>query len=157
MSIKGAKVMTLDQFIAKYKIASHTFPLQVLKFQVEVAKDLKRVFRESFFLGRFNSAGEAAWKPRVHRRPHPLLIETSSMANSITYSTPTSMLSGKGRIRIFTDPTKYGNSKRNKNKLCYAGIHNAGGGKMPQRQFIGKTSKLESILNKNNHILFEFL
>ena len=147
------KSITPKQLAQTWAAASSRFEVNLLNFEILAGKAAKKVFVTSFDLKRFNSSGEAAWVPRKDRRKHPLLKETGTLRDSITWGLYKSNTTGKRGVNIYTDPSVFKFSKRQYNRvICYAAIHNMGGrasgatGKsafIAKRQFMGYSTVLD--------------
>lgn len=123
----------------------------------------KKIFRDSFYLRRFNSAGTVAWKSREDKKPHPLLNETGSLKESIVWR----RASGTGNKRsviVYTNPLAFKGEKRNKRGICYAAIHNEGGkiakpgspaSYIRQRQFIGYSTTVADKISSYSIRIFD--
>lgn len=156
--------ITPKDFALQWMTLPNKFEVNVLNFESLIGDAAVDVFKESFNLKRFNSAGEMSWPSRNDKQPHPLLYETGALKSSIKVK----KRSPKHKVVIYTDgsefiasnrnssdPHKYG-ARSNKNRnyaFVYAAIHNLGGrgakarGKaafIKQRQFMGHSTVLEN-------------
>ena len=90
--------------IAQWRTLPNTFEVNVWNFETKAGSMATNIFKNSFFLMRFNSSGSTPWAPRKDRKTHPLLRETGSMYNSIKWKRQNSNgKAGKG-VTIYTDP-----------------------------------------------------
>ena len=130
------------------------------KFEGNAAK---KIFRDSFYLRRFNSAGTFSWQSRRNHKPHPILEETGALKHSIIWER---FHSNKNRgVKLFTDPDmfKFSNRQYGRN-FCYAAIHNEGGkiakpgspaSYIRQRQFIGYSTTVADKISSYSIRIFD--
>lgn len=158
----AGKTISPKQLAAQWRTLPNRFEVNVLNFEVLAGRAAVAVFRESFYLQRFNTSGAASWPARKDYRRHPLLRETNSLARSIV-STRFSMNRTRG-VMIYTSHFSFANSRRNKTGMCYAAIHNEGGkiaapgsnaSYIQQRQFMGHSSVLDSKLEEISIRIFD--
>lgn len=120
----------------RLKSAAGTFPRLVGGMAVDH-------YRESFQMGRFNDHISQAWTPRKpnsqRNQGRALLVDTGNLRDSIEV-----LYMNRNSVRV-------GSTE------AYASIHNYGlmgkawgkhAFKMPQRQFIGRSAKLEKRISK---------
>lgn len=96
--------------------------------------------KKSFDLKKIPGTGRY-WRNRKRDYPHPILNETGTLKESITYS----LLEGSG-LQIYTDETKFPVGRRKSGSKSYAAFHNAPDDTYPpniQRQFIGDSPLIE--------------
>ena len=175
------KQITPKQLAQQWLRLPNKFEVNIFNFETLIGNAAKQVFKDSFYLRRFNSAGTFAWQPRKEsyywshkflqasvkkkRKPktHPLLEETGTLKHSIVWDR---VSSGKQRgVHIFTDPDMFKFSKRQYGRnFCYAAIHNEGGAKVgatqgaafiPQRQFIGYSTVIADRLSSLSIRIFD--
>lgn len=141
----AGKVITPRQLAQQWLRLPNKFEVNVFNFETLIGNAAKKIFRDSFYLRRFNSAGTVAWKSREDKKPHPLLNETGSLKESIVWRRA-SDTGNKRSVIVYTNPLAFKGEKRNKRGICYAAIHNKGGeiaipgspaSYIRQRQFIG--------------------
>lgn len=149
--------------VSQWQAAGSKFEVNIFNFTTLAGEAATDVFDQSFYLHRFNSAGEAAWPARKRKgNGHALLEETGSLRQSIKWS----MLQegvGNYTAKVYTDPREFIGELRNREGKCYAAIHNEGGGVakpgspasyIPQRQFIGHSTVLnDKLALYSRHIL----
>lgn len=149
----------LGQIATQWRNAAHDFQVNVWNFEVEAARIAKAHFKESFAKKAFDGHGWPRRSPNYHAS-HPLLRETGSLYRSIV----SVHQRGKG-AKVWTDPSKFGNTKRHRG-FCFAAVHNEGlpfkafGRKpmnMPKRQFIGNSKPLEAKIKRIIPMIFKHL
>lgn len=160
-----AKKITPGQLVAQWSMLKHVFDVNAWNFEVEASKAAVETFRFSFNRRGFNSRGEGKWPPRKHPKPHPVLNETGTLKNSITWKVDGRWSGAGGRhlsAHAYTDPKKFGSAARHKG-FCYAAVHNSPEGSgfrtgnatnIAQRQFIGHSTVLDERLEKLTHLIF---
>ena len=136
---------------------------QWFNFETLVGNAAKKIFRDSFYLRRFNSAGTFSWQSRRNHKPHPILEETGALKHSIIWER---FHSNKNRgVKLFTDPDmfKFSNRQYGRN-FCYAAIHNEGGkiakpgspaSYIRQRQFIGYSTTVADKISSYSIRIFD--
>ena len=162
MAIKGGGiVITPARFVAQWQHIPHKFSLNLWNFEVEAGKAVQSVFQKSFDIKKFNSSGSTGWAPRSskNRKAHPLMVETGSLKNSITWKR-TKDEDGSRAVLVYTDPNGFMNTKRHQG-FCYAAVHNGPQrfrtGRvrhMPRRQFMGYSSEAKDELIKLKKVIF---
>jgi hypothetical protein len=125
--------------------------VNVFNFETMMGNAAKKIFRDSFYLRRFNNASTTAWQSRSpkSKATHALMYETGNLKESIVWR----HISGSGDKRgvsIYTDPLAFKHSERQRGRnFCYAAVHNDSSGSHTygntgvasiQRQFIGYSS-----------------
>ena len=86
-----------------------------------------RHYKSAFAIGgKRTDLSKNGWKPRKDKLSHPILNKSGRMYNSIT-----------------TMQTLFGFQVRT-NGIVYAGFHNRGTDRLPQREFLGKSQDLKS-------------
>lgn len=161
MAIKSRGVpISPQQMMNQWRHIPHIFQVNVRNFEARVGMVAQEVFQGSFDLKRLNSTGSTPWRARKDTKPHPILNETSSLKNSITWRHVSS--SKIGGVQIYTDPKGFKNTARHRG-FCYAAIHNAPsgtytygkhGGPSIQRQYIGHSSVLKDKIKELSYIIF---
>lgn len=155
--------ITPKQMAQQWQRLPNKFEVNVLNFAVNVGIKAQEVFRQSFYLNRFNSASSPAWPSRTDRRSHPLLRETGALYDSIVWKQQ--KVAGSRVVRVYTDPKTFSRSNRQYGrKFCYAAIHNEGGeaagatgfaARIRQRQYIGYSTVLADELLSASAYIFE--
>lgn len=159
----AGKVITPKQLARQWANLPNKFEVNIFNFETLAGNAAKKVFRDSFYLRRFNSSGTFAWRARRDHKPHPILEETGNLKNSIVWQR-----SGTGTQRgvtIYTSPFAFKYSKRQYGRnFCYAAIHNAPNGTYTygksgvpsiQRQFIGYSTTLNDKLASYSIHIFD--
>lgn len=158
-----AKKITPKQLSEQWLRLPNKLAVNIWNFEVRAGKEAVSVFKQSFTLLRFNSSGEFPWRERSDRKSHPILNETGSLKESISWKHLGGGDSGGKGVRIYTDPGKFKNTKRHRG-FCYAAIHNAKDGtytygntgvRSIQRQYIGHSTVLKDKLKALSSIIFE--
>lgn len=72
----AGKVITPRQLAQQWLRLPNKFEVNVFNFETLVGNAAKKIFRDSFYLRRFNSAGTFSWQSRRNHKPHPILEET---------------------------------------------------------------------------------
>lgn len=160
----GGISITPRQLITQWQHKPHMFQVNVWNFEVKAGKAAQDIFRKSFDMKRFNDDNSTAWKPRSlqSRGSHPLMVQTSSLKNSIKWKHMNQRGTGDGGVTIYTDPNGFMNTARHRG-FCYAEIHNSPNSSvrrgrirnMPQRQFMGDSSVLDDELDKLSAMIFK--
>ena len=79
----AGKVITPRQLAQQWLRLPNKFEVNVFNFETLVGNAAKKIFRDSFYLRRFNSAGTFSWQSRRNHKPHPILEETGALKHSI--------------------------------------------------------------------------
>lgn len=154
--------ITPAHFTAQWRNATHKFQLNQWNFEVKAGKAAKESFQKSFDIKRFNSSGSSQWANRSSKSTatHPLMVETGSLKNSITWKHMGSSGNPSG-VLIYTNPNGFANAKRHKG-FCYAAVHNGPDSfrrgpvrNMPRRQFMGYSTDLKDELLKLSSVIFK--
>lgn len=164
----AGRTITPKQLAQQWLRLPNKFEVNVFNFETLAGQAVKGIFKESFSLRRFNSAGSSPWKghskawmSRKDYKPHPILEETGNLKNSIVWARDNR---GKQRsVIIYSSAAALKHSKRQYGRnFYYAQVHNDPDGtytnrmgrhnqthRSTQRQFIGYSSvardKLESL------------
>lgn len=145
-------VITPKRLAQQWLRLPNKFEVNVFNFETLAGQAAKDIFRQSFALRRFNSAGQSAWQghskkwmARADYKPHPVLNETGNLKESIVWARD-----NKGRQRsviVYSSLAALRSSKRQYGRgFYYAKVHNDSSGtyqygntgvKSIQRQFIG--------------------
>ena len=147
----AGKVITPRQLAQQWLRLPNKFEVNVFNFETLVGNAAKKIFRDSFYLRRFNSAGTFSWQSRRDHKPHPILEGFHSNKN-------------RG-VKLFTDPDmfKFSNRQYGRN-FCYAAIHNEGGkiakpgspaSYIRQRQFIGYSTTVVDKISSYSIRIFD--
>ena len=75
----AGKVITPRQLAQQWQRLPNKFEVNVFNFERLVGNAAKKIFRDSFYLRRFNSAGTFSWQSRRNHKPHPILEETGAL------------------------------------------------------------------------------
>ena len=75
----AGKVITPRQLAQQWLRLPNKFEVNVFNFETLVGNAAKKIFRDSFYLRRFNSAGTFSWQSRRNHKPHPILEETGAL------------------------------------------------------------------------------
>lgn len=81
----AGKVITPRQLAQQWLRLPNKFEVNVFNFETLVGNAAKKIFRDSFYLRRFNSAGTFSWQSRRNHKPHPILEETGALKHSIIW------------------------------------------------------------------------
>ena len=81
----AGKVITPRQLAQQWLRLPNKFEVNVFNFETLVGNAAKKIFRDSFNLRRFNSAGTFSWQSRRDHKPHPILEETGALKHSIVW------------------------------------------------------------------------
>jgi len=145
----GVIRITPKRMAAQWQKLRHRLEVNVYNFETAAGLAGVEVFKKSFDLKKFNTRGGSWWPARKNdKAKHPLLRETGTLQNSITYQ----LQKGTGirSVKIFTNPSAFNGAARHPG-FCYAAIHNEGGrgsgasgaaANIEQRQFIGDSTVL---------------
>lgn len=153
----AGKNLTPKELMMQWKTVPSRFGVNVFNFRTQIGKAARKVFQDSFYLGRFNSAGEFAWKPRTRTYSHPILNETGTLRESIVWKHVGTT------TKIYTDPSRFNTSARHRG-FCYAAIHNDPDGRhtygasmVPsvQRKFMGHSTVLRDLIRKYSKTIFD--
>lgn len=159
----AGKVITPRQLAQQWLRLPNKFEVNVFNFEILVGNAAKKIFRDSFYLRRFNSSGTFSWQSRRDHKPHPILEETGALKHSIIWER---FHSNKNRgVKLFTDPDmfKFSNRQYGRN-FCYAAIHNEGGkiakpgspaSYIRQRQFIGYSTTVADKISSYSIRIFD--
>lgn len=79
------KTITPKQLAQQWLTLPNRFEVNVFKFETLIGNAAKKIFKDSFYLRRFNSAGTFAWENRSDHKPHPILEETGTLKHSIVW------------------------------------------------------------------------
>ncbi len=174
----GGAVITPKRMAAQWQHTLHKLHLNVWNFEVKAGKVAQEIFQKSFDLKKFNSNDAKPWAQRSQysKGTHPLMVQTSSLKNSIKWKHKATRPGEATGVSIYTDPNAFGNTASHKG-FCYAEIHNGPGHNgtkdwststvsdgrlrrdrvrnMPQRQFIGDSSVLDDELKKLSVMIFK--
>ena len=99
----AGQVITPKQLMMQWAVLPNKFEVNIFNFETIMGDAAKHIFKQSFYLRRFNSASSFAWQPRRDKKRHPLLEETGNLKNSIVWK----HFKGTGNKRgvsIYTDP-----------------------------------------------------
>ncbi len=69
----AGKVITPRQLAQQWLRLPNKFEVNVFNFETLVGNAAKKIFRDSFYLRRFNSAGTFSWENRRNHKPHPYI------------------------------------------------------------------------------------
>ena len=160
----AGQTITPKQLMMQWATLPNKFEVNVVNFETIMGDAAKQVFKQSFYLRRFNSTSSFAWQSRKDKKPHPLLEETGNLKNSIVWK----HFKGTGRQRgvsIYTDPLAFKHSKRQYGRnFCYAAVHNDPSGthtygrtgvRSIQRQFIGYSTVLNDKFDSYSIRIFD--
>lgn len=157
------KTITPKQLAQQWLTLPNRFEVNVFNFETLIGNAAKKIFKDSFYLRRFNSAGTFAWENRSDHKPHPILEETGTLKHSIVWDRFHS--SNSRGIKIFTDPDMFRFSKRQYGRnFCYAAIHNEGGQvaksgfpahNIKKRQFIGYSTTVADKITSYSIRIFD--
>ena len=101
----AGKVITPRQLAEQWLRLPNKFEVNVFNFETLVGNAAKKIFRDSFYLRRFNSSGTFSWQSRRDHKPHPILEETGALKHSIVWER---FHSNKNRgVKLFTDPDMF--------------------------------------------------
>lgn len=154
--------ITPARFMAQWRNATHKFQLNRWNFEVKAGKAAKETFQKSFDIKRFNSSGSSQWASRSakNKATHPLMVESGSLRDSITWKHIGSSGNPAG-VLVYTDPNGFANTKKHQN-FCYAAVHNGPGSyrrgavrNMPRRQFMGYSTVAKDKLEKLASVIFK--
>lgn len=157
--------VTPGQVAAQWALLKHVFNVNAWNFEVEASKAAVETFRFSFNKRGFNTRGGGSWPPRKEPKPHPILNETGTLKNSITFKEPKRWSRAGGRhltAHVYTDPKKFRTAARHPG-FCYAAVHNSPDGagfrtgraaNIARRQFIGYSTVLDDKILKLTNLLF---
>ena len=159
----AGKTITPRQLAQQWLRLPNKFEVNVFNFETLMGNAAKKVFRDSFYLRRFNSAGTFSWQPRRNHKPHPILEETGTLKHSIVWDR--FRANKNSGIKIFTDPDmfKFSNRQYGRN-FCYAAVHNAPNGtytygktgvRSIQRQFIGYSTTIADKISSYSIRIFD--
>ena len=121
----AGKVITPRQLAQQWLRLPNKFEVNVFNFETLVGNAAKKIFRDSFYLRRFNSAGTFSWQSRRDHKPHPILEETGALKHSIVWER---FHSNKNRGVKSVSYTHLDVYKRQPHTLCLLrnmGIHNS--------------------------------
>ena len=163
-SVTSGKPISPKQVVQQWRHLPHKFQLNLWNFEIKVGREAVSIFRDSFNMKRFNSSGSEPWTPRSSksRETHPLMVQSHSLVNSIKWKHMGQKGSPEG-VTIFTDPNGFGGAFRHSG-FCYAAVHNSPDSlhmrtgsvaNMPQRQFMGHSTVLDSKLKELSGIIFQ--
>ena len=93
--------ITFQDTLNQWKLAPSKFAANYYKTKIEIGETYVREFKKSFDLKKIPGTGRY-WRNRKRDYPHPILNETGTLKESITYS----LLEGSG-LQIYTDETKF--------------------------------------------------
>lgn len=160
----AGQLITPKQLMMQWAVLPNKFEVNVFNFETIMGDAAKHIFKQSFYLRRFNSASSFAWQPRRDKKRHQLLEETGNLKNSIVWK----HFKGTGNKRgvsIYTDPFAFKHSKRQYGRnFCYAAVHNDPSGshtygntgvRSIQRQFIGYSTVLNDKLQSYSIRIFD--
>lgn len=125
-----------------------TLQRQIPQLKREITKQIVQVEAENFHADNFRREGFTdrsfqKWKKRKTADKNPkrrsLLVKTGALKRAATRSSTNKNL---GRVRFKFPST-------------YMRVHNEGIGRMPKRQFIGKSWKLEQAVMRKANILIQ--
>lgn len=132
--------ITFQDMLNQWKIAPSKFAANYYKTKIEIGETYVREFKRSFDLKQIPGTGRY-WRNRKRDYPHPILNETGTLRESISYQ----LFEGNG-LQIYTDESKFPVGRRKTGSKSYAAFHNAPDGTYPpniQRQFIGDSPLIE--------------
>lgn len=152
-----AKKITPEAMLMQWQLLRHMFDVGLWNFEVKAGQIAESGFKASFDDKRFHDRQSSMW-PHRKKTPvpfHPILKETGTLRNSITFKAPNMFQVGdkhkKQRVKVFTDPKKFNTAARHPG-FCYAAVHNSPTSKgfrwgraagIAQRQFMGNSSIIE--------------
>ncbi len=152
-----AKKITPQAMAMQWQLLRHMFDVGLWNFEVKAGQIAESGFKASFAEKRFHDSHSSMW-PHRKKTPvpfHPILNETGTLKNSITFKAPSMNLVGqratKKTVKVYTDPKKFGTAARHPG-FCYAAVHNSPSSKgfrwgraagIAQRQFMGNSSIIE--------------
>ena len=93
--------ITFQDTLNQWKLAPSKFAANYYTTKIEIGETYVREFKKSFDLKKIPGTGRY-WRNRKRDYPHPILNETGTLKESITYS----LLEGSG-LQIYTDETKF--------------------------------------------------
>lgn len=157
------RTITPKQLAQQWLRLPNKFEVNVFNFETLMGNAAKKIFKDSFYLRRFNSASTFSWRARRDHKPHPILEETGNLKESIVWQ---HFQSGSKRgVTIYTDPMAFKHSKRQYGRnFCYAAIHNAPSGtytygntgvRSIQRQFIGYSTVVSDKISSYSIRIFD--
>ena len=151
------KRITPEAMLVQWQLLRHMFDVGLWNFEVRAGQIAESGFKASFAEKRFHDRNSSSWPPRK-KTPvpfHPILNETGTLKNSITFKAPGMFQVGdrhrKQTVKVFTDPKKFNTAARHPG-FCYAAVHNSPSSKgfrwgraagIAQRQFMGNSSIIE--------------
>lgn len=149
------------EFARQWRTASNRMAVVIWNLETELGKSAASIFKQSFYLGRMNTASATAWRDRTRPKPHAILNETGTLRDSITLIR--SRVNHTYTARVYTNPNKFKTSARHRG-FCYAAVHNAPDGTYSygksgvpsvQRQFMGHSTLLNDRLNEFGKMVFD--
>lgn len=159
--------ITPAQLMAQWADVPHKFMVAVHNFEVDAGQAAVGIFKKSFILQKFNSAGGyRPWAPlqgkygrRICRggfKPR-ILMENSILVNSIKVKNGTP----QHQITVHTDPDAFASSPRHPG-FCYAAVHNNLNslinkpkyGPKKERQFMGNSTLIIQLLHRRMRRIF---
>ena len=113
MALQGID-LSPTQLVSQWRTLPNKFAVNIWNFEIKIGKEAVSVFQESFYLGGFNSAGQAKWKERKRRKKHPILMETGTLRRSIKYKHNEKRGALGTGINVYTDTNAFRTAARNK-------------------------------------------
>lgn len=132
--------ITFEDMLNQWKTVPNKFAANYYKTKIEIGELYVREYKRSFDLKQIPGTGKY-WRNRKREYVHPILNETGTLKNSISYQ----LFEGDG-LQIYTDESKFPVGRRKNGSKSYAIFHNSPDGSyLPniQRQFIGDSPLIE--------------
>lgn len=158
--------ITPKQLMQQWATLPEKFEVNVYNFEILMGNAAKKIFRDSFYLRRFNSTSTFAWQERSakSKKTHPLMQETGNLKNSIVWQRNDGKKGMRG-VSVYTDPLAFRHSERQYGRnFCYAAVHNDPSGSHTygntgvssiQRQFIGYSTYITDKLKSYSVRIFD--
>lgn len=132
--------ISFQDMLNQWKTASSKFSANYYKTKLEIGETYVREYKRSFELRHIPGTNQY-WRNRKRAYNHPILQETGTLKNSISYQ-----LFEGGGLQIYTDESKFPVGRRRNGSKSYAAFHNNPDGTYPpniQRKFIGDSPLIE--------------
>lgn len=132
--------ITFEDMLNQWKLAPSKFAVNYYKTKIEIGETYVREYKRSFDLRQIPGTSKY-WRNRKHEYSHPILQETGTLRNSISYQ----LFEGDG-LQVYTDESMFPVGRRKSGSKSYAAFHNSPDGTYPpniQRQFIGDSPLIE--------------
>lgn len=132
--------ISFEQMLNQWKTASSKFAINYYKTKIEIGETYVREYKRAFDIKQIPGSNNY-WRNRKRENSHPILHETGTLKNSISYQ----LFDGDG-LQIYTDESKFPVGRRKNGSKSYAAFHNSPDGTYPpniQRQFIGDSPLIE--------------